>query len=98
MILASVTAVHDDGVQLLINGEDKPTDKHYQCQGAFKPVVGQAVSIAKVGTSYLVVGPYGAPRKNTAVAAITAASPTVTDCVSKINELIAALKANGTID
>lgn len=59
---AVVDAVFDDGVSLILNGEDTATSKHYQLLKPVSVAKGDKVLCAKTGkTSYVVLGALGTP-------------------------------------
>ena len=59
---ATVGAVYEDGVTLIFDGEENPTDKHYLCNTSVEFHAGDRVRIVECDGTYIVeyvVGPPG---------------------------------------
>lgn len=57
MILGTVSAVdNNNGLQLIIDGEDTATTKKYTYVSSYVPTVNDRVLIEKIGGSYVVMG------------------------------------------
>lgn len=58
--LATVGAVYDDGLSLVLEGQTEATTKHYRCNTSVKFAAGDRVKVARISGSYVVeyvVGP-----------------------------------------
>ena len=58
--LATVGAVYDDGLSLILEGQTEATTKHYKCNTSIKFTAGDRVKVARISGSYVVeyiVGP-----------------------------------------
>lgn len=57
MILGTISAVdNDNGLQLIIDGEDTPTTKKYTYMASYCPTANDRVIIEEVGGSYVIMG------------------------------------------
>lgn len=57
MILGTISAVDaDNGLQLIVDGEDLPTTKKYTYMASYVPTANDRVLIEEVGGSYVIVG------------------------------------------
>ena len=57
MILGTISAVDDDnGLQLIIDGEDEPTTKKYTYMASYVPAANDRVLIEEIGGSYVIMG------------------------------------------
>lgn len=57
MILGTINAVDDDnGLQLIIDGEDEPTTKKYTYMASYVPAANDRVLIEEISGSYVIVG------------------------------------------
>lgn len=57
MILGTISAVdNDNGLQLIIDGEDLPTTKKYAYMASYVPEANDRVLIEEIGGSYVIVG------------------------------------------
>lgn len=57
MILGKISAVDDaNGLQLIIDGEETPTQKKYRYLASYVPAAGDKVAIEESGGSYVVMG------------------------------------------
>ena len=61
IVLATITAVGTDGVQIQIDGEDEAGEKEYKVNTAVKFAVGDRVKIFKNSGTYLIEYKFGAP-------------------------------------
>ena len=60
--LATVGAVYEDGLSLILEGQTEATTKHYRCNTSVKFAAGDRVKVARISGSYVVeyvVGPPG---------------------------------------
>lgn len=60
--LATVGAVYDDGLSLILEGQTEATTKHYKCNTSATFAAGDRVKVARISGSYIVeyvVGPPG---------------------------------------
>lgn len=58
--LATVGAVYDDGLSLILEGQTEATTKHYKCNTSATFAAGDRVKVARISGSYIVeyvVGP-----------------------------------------
>ena len=57
MILGTINAVdNDNGLQLIIDGEDLPTTKKYTYMSSYVPTANDRVLIEEIGGSYVIMG------------------------------------------
>ena len=57
MILGTISAVDaDNGLQLIIDGEDEPTTKKYTYMASYVPSSNDRVLVEEVGGSYVIMG------------------------------------------
>ena len=57
MILGTITTVdNDNGLQLIIDGEDEPTTKKYTYMASYVPEANDRVLIEEIGGSYVIMG------------------------------------------
>lgn len=57
MILGTISAVDDDnGLQLIIDGEDEPTTKKYTYMASYVPSANDRVLIEEISGSYVIMG------------------------------------------
>lgn len=57
MILGTISTVdNDNGLQLIIDGEDEPTTKKYTYMASYVPEANDRVLIEEVGGSYVIMG------------------------------------------
>lgn len=59
--LATVGAVYDDGLSLILEGQTEATTKHYKCNTSIKFAAGNRVKVARISGSYIVEYIVGAP-------------------------------------
>lgn len=64
ILLATVTAVNSDGVQIQIDGESAPGEKYYKCNTAIRFQTGQRVRIKPDSGTYIVEFAVGDPMDN----------------------------------
>lgn len=88
MILGTISAVdNDNGLQLIIDGEDTPTTKKYTYVASYVPTANDRVLIEEISGSYVIMGKVindvassGIARQaDTATTATTATSATTAD-------------------
>ena len=58
---ATVAAVYGDGLSLLFDGDDTPTQKHYKCNKSVVFAAGDRVHLAFESGTYIVEYPVGNP-------------------------------------
>ena len=57
MILGTISAIDsDNGLQLIIDGEDEPTTKKYTYMASYVPTVNDRVLIEEISGSYVIMG------------------------------------------
>jgi hypothetical protein len=57
MILGTISAVdNDNGLQLIIDGEDEPTTKKYTYMASYVPAANDRVILEDIGGSYVIMG------------------------------------------
>ena len=57
MILGTISAIDDDnGLQLIIDGEDAPTTKKYTYMASYVPTANDRVMIEEISGSYVIMG------------------------------------------
>lgn len=59
---ATIHEIHDDGISLLFDGNDQPTQKHYKCNNSVLFSVGDRVHLAYDSGTYIVEYPIGNPK------------------------------------
>ena len=64
---ATIGAVYEDGVSLIFDGEDAPTEKHYLCNTSTYFKAGDRVKIATDSGTYVVEYAVGAPKQQDTV-------------------------------
>lgn len=60
---ATVAAVHDDGLTLIFDGEQEPSEKHYKCNAFVVFQAGDRVRIIEDSGTYVAEYPVGVPKK-----------------------------------
>lgn len=60
--LATVGAVYNDGLTLIFDGQEAPTEKHYKCNTSVTFKAGDRVKVARISGSYVVEYVVGAPN------------------------------------
>lgn len=80
-VFAVVEAVHEDGLQLKIDGEDAAGEKHYKCNTFFKFSQGDRVYCVRDSGTLAVICKIGNPA--TSIAADTAANATKATTATK---------------
>lgn len=96
LMFATITGVFDDGVTLQFDDGSAST-KHYKCNTGQVFKAGDRVRITKHGDSFFVESVVGAPATTSTVANL-AGGATTAQTVTKVNELLAALRARNIID
>lgn len=56
MILGKISYRYSNGLELIIDGEDEPTNKVYRYLASYVPSNGDRVLIEEIGDSYVVLG------------------------------------------
>lgn len=59
--LATVGAVYDDGLSLILEGQTEATTKHYKCNTSATFAAGDRVKVARISGSYIVEYVVGQP-------------------------------------
>lgn len=79
MILGTISAVdNDNGLQLIIDGEDDPTTKKYTYMASYVPAANDRVLIEEISGSYVIMGKVISDYTSSGVAR-TAATATLAD-------------------
>ena len=60
--LATVGAVYDDGLSIILEGQTEATTKHYRCNTSVKFAAGDRVKVVRISGSYVVEYVVGPPR------------------------------------
>jgi hypothetical protein len=60
-LFATISAIYDDGIGLIFDGQVEPSKKHYRCNSSAVFSVGQRVKLVKASGTYVVEYPVGAP-------------------------------------
>ena len=85
MILGTISAVdNDNGLQLIIDGEDSPTTKKYTYMASYVPAANDRVLIEEISGSYVIMGKVISDKSSSGIArtAETAQSATTADSSS----------------
>ena len=61
---ATVSEIFDDGITLIFDGEESPSEKHYQCNSFVVFAPGDRVRVVEDSGTYIVEYPVGNPRKS----------------------------------
>lgn len=61
---ATVNGVHEDGLSLIFDSAETPSEKHYKCNQYCKFEAGQRVYLVQDSGSYVVLFPVGKPGTN----------------------------------
>lgn len=95
-LFATVSAVHAHGVQIQLDGESEPGEKHYKVIQSYLPKVGDYVLVLKIGGSYLIIGSKGAPIAAVKYATLDANNRVVEVANNALNATNAAKATNAT--
>lgn len=57
--LATISAVYDDGLTLIMDGQTEPTQKRYKRNTSITFTAGQRVKVVKMSGTYIVEYPVG---------------------------------------
>lgn len=87
---ATISEIYDDGVTLIFDGGDAPTQKHYLTNMFVVFAAGQRVRVIKDSGTYVVEYPVGAPRKT-----MTADSATEADKAAEATKATEAVSWTG---
>lgn len=68
--LATVGAVYDDGLSLILEGQTEDTAKHYRCNTSVKFAAGDRVKVARISGSYVVEYVVGPPSSGGTTSAV----------------------------
>ena len=60
---ATVGAVYADGISLIFDGQETPSQKHYKCNTSVTFTPGDRVKIFSVSGTYVVEYPVGNPKQ-----------------------------------
>ena len=83
MILGKISAVDDDnGLQLIIDGEDAATTKKYTYMASYVPTANDRVLIEEVGGSYVIMGKVVSEVAQSGVARTADSATTATTATS----------------
>lgn len=95
---ATVGAVYSDGVTLLFDGEESPSEKHYKCNVGATIQAGDRVRILKDSGTYVIEYVVGAPnsrikpanavRADSAATATSATTAVSADSATRANQII----------
>ena len=103
MILGTISAVdNDNGLQLIIDGEDTPTTKKYTYMASYVPAANDRVLIEEISGSYVIMGKVisdksssgiarTAETANTATTASSADSATISDKTKGFDSSVGAI-------
>ena len=102
MILGTISAIDDDnGLQLIIDGEDTPTTKKYTYMSSYVPTANDRVLIEEISGSYVIMGKVisdvassGIARQATTAASCTGNAATATTAESCTGNAATATKAD----
>ena len=61
---ATIGAIYEDGVTLIFDGQEEPTEKHYKVNTSVVFAAGDRVKICKDSGTYVVEYTVGSPKKN----------------------------------
>ena len=104
MILGTISTVdNDNGLQLIIDGEDTPTTKKYTYMSSYVPAANDRVLIEEIGGSYVIVGKVisdftesGIARQADTAAACTGNAATATTAAACTGNAATATVSNTT--
>lgn len=68
--LATVGAVYDDGLSLILEGQTEATTKHYKCNTSATFAAGDRVKVARISGSYVVEYVVGPPSSGGTTSAV----------------------------
>jgi len=86
-----------DGMEIQLDGEDQPMTKRFKVILVPRPIHdGERVVVMKQAGTYVILGAIGTPRSHTKIANL-ATSASTSLIISKINVILAALRAQGII-
>ena len=81
MILGKISAVDDDnGLQLIIDGEDSPTTKKYTYMASYVPTANDRVLIEEISGSYVIMGKVISDKDLSGVARTAESATTAASC------------------
>ena len=86
MILGTISAVdNDNGLQLIIDGEDSPTTKKYTYMASYCPTANDRVIIEEIGGSYVIMGKIISDYASSGVARLADTATTAINATSADN-------------
>ena len=81
MILGTISAVdNDDGLQLIIDGEDSPTTKKYTYMASYVPAANDRVLIEEISGSYVIMGKVISDKSSSGIARTAETATTAASC------------------
>lgn len=91
MILGTISAVDDDnGLQLIIDGEDDPTTKKYTYMASYVPAANDRVLIEEISGSYVIIGKIISDKDLSGIARTAETATNATNAVNAENATTAA--------
>lgn len=97
MILGTISAVDaDNGLQLIVDGEDLPTTKKYTYMASYVPTANDRVLIEEVGGSYVIVGKVINDVASSGVARTAETAINATNATNATNAINATNATNAT--
>lgn len=85
MILGTIHAVDDDnGLRLIIDGEDEPTTKKYSYMASYVPTANDRVIIEEISGSYVIMGKVISEKNMSGVARIADTATTANTATSAV--------------
>ena len=88
MILGTISAVdNDNGLQLIIDGEDTPTTKKYTYMASYVPAANDRVLIEEISGSYVIMGKVISDKDSSGIARV---AETATNATNATNATTAA--------
>ena len=81
MILGTISAVdNDNGLQLIIDGEDDPTTKKYTYMASYVPAANDRVLIEEISGSYVIMGKVISDKSSSGIARTAETATTAASC------------------
>lgn len=97
MILGTISAVDDDnGLQLIIDGEDTATTKKYTYMASYVPAANDRVLIEEISGSYVIMGKVISDKDLSGVARTAETATTATTAINATNATNATTAASCT--
>lgn len=86
MILGTISAVdNDNGLQLIIDGEDDPTTKKYTYMASYVPTANDRVLIEEISGSYVIMGKVISDVGSSGIARTAETATTATTATTAVN-------------